>query len=267
MSNNDTPFLKMKGIVKRFGALTAVDNVDLAVDRGEVLALVGENAAGKSTLIKVLTGVYQADQGEIFIEGDKVEINNRKDSQKFGIEAVYQDLALVPQLDVPGNLFLGKEPSKKILGGLFKVIDNKKLEEQTRDILKDNLNMEIENFNDPVINHSGGQQQSIAIGRALASECDLIVMDEPTASLGVEEIDMTFEIVRRLKQNNVAVIFISHNLEHVFEVCDKVLVMRMGERVGYMDIEDATRERLVSLMVHGRYEEEKSEKSVANKTV
>jgi len=258
MGNENTPFLQMKGIVKKFGALTAVDRVDLEVDKGEVLALVGENAAGKSTLIKVLTGIHDQDEGDIFIDGEKVEINKRKDAQNFGIEAVYQDLALVNQLDVPGNLFLGKEPSKKILGGFFEVIDNKKMEEQSKTILKENLNMEIENFNDPVINHSGGQQQSIAIGRALASKCELVVMDEPTASLGVEEIEMTFDIVRNLKKNNVGVIFISHNLEHVFEVCDKVLVMRMGERVAYKDIEDASKEELVKLMVHGTERKEET---------
>ena len=248
MSEN-APLIEMKGIVKRFGALTAVDHVDLKIESGEVMALVGENAAGKSTLIKVLTGIYEMDAGEIFYKGEKVDINCRDDSKQLGIEAVYQNLALVEQLDVPGNLFLGKEPKKKIFGGLITLIDNKKMAEESKKILKEKMGMEIENFNDPITNHSGGQQQSIAIGRAIASDCEVVVMDEPTASLGVEEIERTFEIVKNLQKNNIAVIFISHNLEHVFEVCDSIFVMRMGKRVAYMRKEEADKEEIVKLMV------------------
>lgn len=245
--SNYKPLLEMKSIVKDFGGLRALDNVDLTIDEGEILGLVGENAAGKSTLIKILTGIYSKTAGEIFWEGRKVEINNRADSLKLGIDAIYQNLGLVETLNVPENLFLGKELKKKILG--ITILDNKKMENESRRFIKEIIGLDITNFKDPIINLSGGQRQSVAIARAIYWDAKLVIMDEPTASLGVEEVLKTFEIIRNLKKNNTAVIFICHNLEHVFEVADKIMVLRTGERVGFMDRKEADKQQIVSLMV------------------
>ena len=237
----------MKNIIKDFGGLRALDNVDLSINPGEVLGLVGENAAGKSTLIKILTGVYSKTGGDIIWEGQKVEINNRADSLNLGIDAIYQNLGLVETLNVPENLFLGKELDKKVLG--ISVLDNKKMEQESRRFIKEIIGLDIKNLNDPVINLSGGQRQSVAIGRAIYWDAKMVIMDEPTASLGVEEVFKTFEIIRNLKKNNTAVIFICHNLEHIFEVVDKIMVLRAGKRVGFSDVNEADKQEIVSLMV------------------
>lgn len=245
--NKQAPLLEMKGIVKDFGGLRAVVNVDLVLNSGEVLGLVGENAAGKSTLIKILTGVYTKTAGEIYWEGQKVELKSRADSLKLGIDAIYQNLGLVETLNVPENLFLGKELKKKMLG--ITILDNKKMERESRRFLKETIGLDITNYRDPIINLSGGQRQAVAIARAIYWDANLVIMDEPTASLGVEEVLKTFEIVHNLKRNNTAVIFICHNLEHVFEVADKIMVLRAGKRVGFMDVKNADKQEIVSLMV------------------
>lgn len=245
--NKQTPLLEMKGMVKDFGGLRAVDNADLVLNSGEVIGLVGENAAGKSTLIKILTGVYVKTDGEIYWEGRRVEINSRADSLKLGIGAIYQNLGLVETLNVPENLFLGKELKKKLLG--ITILDNRKMERESQSFIKETIGLNITNYRDPIINLSGGQRQAVAIARAIYWDAKLMVMDEPTASLGVEEVLKAFEIVHNLKKNNTAVIFICHNLEHVFEVADKIMVMRAGKRVGFIDIKDADKQEIVSLMV------------------
>lgn len=245
--NSQVPLLEMKGMVKDFGGLRAVDHVDLVLYRGEVLGLVGENAAGKSTLIKMLTGIYSKTAGEIYWEAKKVEINNRADAMKLGIDAIYQNLGLVETLNVSENLFLGKELRKRVLG--LSILDNKKMEKESVRFIKEIMGLDIENYRNPVINLSGGQRQAVAIARAIYRDAKLVVMDEPTASLGVEEVLKVFEIVRGLKKNNTAVIFICHNLEHVFEVTDKIMVLRRGTREGFMDIKDANKQEIISLMV------------------
>ena len=245
--NNQMPLLEMKGIVKDFGGLRALNNVDLEIYPGQVLGLVGENAAGKSTLIKILTGVYAKSAGEIFWEGRKVEINTRSDSLKLGIDAIYQTLGLVCNLNVPENLFLGQELKRNVLG--LSILNNKKMEQESLRFIKETIGLDIKNYKDPIVNLSGGQRQAVAIARSIYWKAKLVIMDEPTASLGVEEIAKTFEIVHNLKKNNTAVIFICHNLEHIFEVAEKILVLRRGSRVGYMDIKDADKQEIVSLMV------------------
>ncbi len=245
--NKKAPLLEMKSIVKDFGGLRAVDDVSLELDSGEVIGLVGENAAGKSTLIKILTGVYSKTAGEIYWEGHRVEINNRADSLKLGIEAIYQNLGLVEKLNVPENLFLGKELEKKLLG--ITIMDNRKMAQESKRFIKETIGLNITNYRDPIINLSGGQRQAVAIARAIYWDAKLVIMDEPTASLGAEEVRKTFDIVHNLKKNNTAVIFICHNLEHVFEVADKIFVMRAGKKVGFIDIKDAKKQEIVSLMV------------------
>ncbi len=245
--NKQAPLLEMKGIVKDFGGLRAVDNANLVLNSGEVLGLVGENAAGKSTLIKILTGVYAKTAGEIYWEGQRTEINSRADSLKLGIDAIYQNLGLVEMLNVPENLFLGKELKKKLLG--ITILDNRKMERESQRFIKETIGLDITNYKDPIINLSGGQRQAVAIARAIYWDAKLVIMDEPTASLGVEEVLKTFEIVHNLKRNNTAVIFICHNLEHVFEVADKIMVLRAGKGVGFMDVKDADKQEIVSRMV------------------
>ncbi len=245
--NKQAPLLGMKGIVKDFGGLRAVDNVSLVLNSGEVLGLVGENAAGKSTLIKILTGVYDKTAGEIYWEGQRMEINSRSDSLKLGIDAIYQNLGLVETLNVPENLFLGKELEKKLL--FITILDNRKMERESQRFIKETIGLNITNYRDPIINLSGGQRQAVAIARAIYWDAKLVIMDEPTASLGVEEVLKTFEIVHNLKRNNTAVIFICHNLEHVFEVADKIMVLRAGKGVGFMDVKDADKQEIVSRMV------------------
>jgi len=245
--NDKKLLLEMKGIVKDFGGLRAVDNVNLVLYPGEVLGLVGENAAGKTTLIKILTGIYTKTAGEIYWEGQKVEIENRADSLKIGIDAIYQDLGLVDMLNIPENVFLGKEIRKKLLG--LSILDNKKMERESKRFIKEILGLDIKNSRDPISNLSGGQRQAVGIARAIYWNAKLVVMDEPTASLGVEEVLKTFEIIRNLKKNNTAVIFICHNLEHIFEVAEKIMVMQQGKMVGFMDIKDADKQEIVGLMV------------------
>lgn len=245
--NDKKPLLEMRGIVKEFGGLRAVDNVNLVLYPGEILGLVGENAAGKTTLIKILTGIYTKTAGEIYWEGQKVEIKNRADSLKLGIDAIYQDLGIVEMMNVPENVFLGKELKKKLLG--ITILDNRKMERESWRFIKETIGLDITNYRDPIINLSGGQRQAVGIARAIYWNAKLVVMDEPTASLGVEEVFKTFEIMRNLKKNNTTVIFVCHNLEQIFEITEKIMVMRQGKMVGFMDIKDSDKQEIVRLMV------------------
>ena len=248
LDNNNKPLLEMKGITKDFGGLRALSNVDLVLYPGEVLGLVGENAAGKSTLIKILTGVYPKTAGEIFWQGKHVDIRNRHDAMVLGIDAIYQTLALVESLNVYQNLFLGKELRRRFL--FLSVLNNRRMEKESNKFMKDVMGLNIPNFRDPIINLSGGQRQAVAIARSVYWDTKLVVMDEPTASLGVEEINKTFEIVRNLKKNNTAIIFITHNMEHIFEVADKIMVLRRGEVVGYFNkAADTDKHECIKLMV------------------
>lgn len=255
----DEPLVEMKGIGKSFGGLRALDNVSINLYRGEVLALVGDNGAGKSTLIKILTGAYFPDEGEIYIEGDKVAFRDPKDSENRGIVAIYQDLALIPTIDAPGNLFLGRELKKSFLGlGILgiKFLDKKKMCKETRDVLHQELRMEITDLNRPVHVLSGGQQQAVAIGRAVHAQAKILIMDEPTSALGTKGMQELFRLIRSLKEKNVSIIIISHNLEHVCEISDRILVLRQGKIVGERKTCESNRSEIVQLIV-GCEEEEK----------
>ena len=245
------PLIEMKGIVKKFGGLTAVDHVDLELWPGECLAIVGENAAGKSTLIKVLSGVYRADEGRILMNGKEVTIRSRREAKALGIEAVYQELALVDTLDVAANVFLGNELTIPIPGGPFRILNHRKMYREAQDVLKERLGVDVERIKGPVFDLSGGQRQSIAIARAIYQEAKVLIMDEPTASLGVEEATRTFGFIRKIKEAGVAVIFIGHNLEHVFTIADRILVLRGGKRVGVLQRDETTKTEIVGLIVGG----------------
>ena len=243
------PLIEMKGIVKNFGGLRALNHVDLELWPGECLALVGENGAGKSTLIKVLSGVYRADEGHILMNGKEVTIRSRHDAKALGIEAIYQELALVDTLDVTANIFLGNEITIPILGGLIRVLRHRKMYREAQNILKEQLGVDVEGMKGPVFNLSGGQRQALAIARAIYQKAKVLIMDEPIAALGVEATARTFGFIHKIKEAGVAVIFIGHNIEHVFGIADRILVLRNGEHVGMRHRGETTKAEIVGLIV------------------
>lgn len=245
--NEAGAFLAMQGITKYFGGLCAVADVDLHISPGEVLAIVGDNGAGKSTLIKVLTGVFEPDEGQITIDGKPARIANRRESRAHGIEAVYQSLGLVDTLDAPGNVFLGHELWRKVLGVPF--FDNARMARRLRGSSR-RIRIELSNLNEPTIHLSGGQRQAVAIARAIYNtDLRLLVMDEPTAALGPEETRNTLDLIRRLKAQNIALIVISHNLDHVFAIADRVMVMRGGRCIGIRETATSTKQDVLGLIV------------------
>lgn len=245
-----TPLVELRGIKKSFGAVTALRGVSLDVLPGETFALLGDNAAGKSTLMKVLTGVHQPDQGSVLIDGKVTVLHTPSDSRAQGIEMVYQDFALADNLDVRSNVFLGREPRKNLLGPLVRILDRKLMEVETKRVL-DSLDIQIA----PrlkVHRLSGGQRQAVAIGRALAFDARLIIMDEPTASLSVAKVDKLIEVTQRLKELGVAVIIITHRLDEAFAVADRIAVMRRGEVVGMFKAGEVTETQVATLISTGR---------------
>lgn len=244
----DTPLVQMRGISKRFGGVTALQNVDLTAYQGEVLAIVGDNGAGKSTLIKVLTGVYQPTEGEMFLDGDKIEFTSHADAIEAGIDAVYQTLALADHLDPAANMFLGNELTKKVLG--FDMLDNKRMRAETERVLMERLGVKLKSLDAPTESLSGGQRQAVAIARAVYSEgLRVLVMDEPTAALGPQETARTLKLIQALKAQGLAVILISHSLDDVFEVADRVHVQRRGQCVGVVKTADSTTQDVLGMIV------------------
>lgn len=243
------PLVELKDIRKTFGAVTALRGVSLDVLPGETFALLGDNAAGKSTLMKVLTGVYQPDGGSIEFEGKHVDFPTPSASRDRGIEMVYQDFALADNLDVRTNIFLGREPQKNLIGPLVKIIDRKKMETETKRVLE-RLDIPI-NPRLKVKRLSGGQRQAVAIGRALAFDARLIVMDEPTANLSVAKVDKLIEVTQRLKDLGIAVIIITHRLDEAFAVADRFAVMRQGEVVGRYRTGEVNETQVAHLISHG----------------
>src|SRR5215213_7824664 len=241
----EAPILAVSNLTKRFGGVTALEGVGFELRRGEVLALAGDNGAGKSTLIKAISGVHQPDEGSIVYKGEPVTLNNPRHAREIGIETIYQDLALADNLDVGANIFLGREPAAPLLGVLPR-IDRRRMRDAARevDIAEKKLGL-------PVRNLSGGQRQAVAIGRAIFWKAELLIMDEPTAALGVPEQRKVRELIRRLRQQDVAVIFISHNLVDIFAVADRILVLRRGLAAGERRPESSSHDEIVRLMVGG----------------
>ncbi len=243
-----TPLVTMKGISKRFGAVIALSKVDLTLNHGEVLGLVGDNAAGKSTLVKILSGAYQSDSGEIFIEGQLQRFSGPMEARSFGIEMVYQDFALVPELSVMQNIFLGRE----IVGGRFgiKYLDKREMDRQSNRHL-DSLGLRIPPVSSAVRELSGGQQQAVAIARATGFAAKAIIMDEPTANLGAPAIEKVRKTILRLKNNGVSIIIISHRLEDIFAVGDRVMVLKRGKLVGTRLVCDTEQSEVLHMIVAG----------------
>lgn len=248
-----TPVVEMRNIKKNFGAVQALKGVDLTLHQNEVLGLVGDNAAGKSTLMKVLSGAYVPDEGEIYIEGQKVQFSNPMDARRKGIEMVYQDYALSNNLDVVANVFMGREVVRVSLGPLD-IMDFRYMEQETRNLL-DRLKIDVPSVRQKVERLSGGQRQAIAIARATAFDAKVIIMDEPTAALSVAAIEKVLDLVLQLKAQGSSIIMISHRLEDIYQVSDRMIVLRQGRKVSDTPVEgdiQAFRERVVAYMIGAR---------------
>jgi len=241
MANNF--ILEMKNIYKAFGGLHALINVSVELYHGEILGLVGDNAAGKSTLMKILSGVYQADKGQIFFEGNEVSITDPRVSKQLGIEMIYQDLELCPNLDVPANLFLGRE----ILGRYLKSLKSKQMERQALEILR-KFKIDIKNPRVQVSNLSGGQQQAVAVGKAVSFNPKVVIMDEPTANLALVEGEKVLELTNQLKRNGISIVFISHRLDDILKVSDRIYVLKHGQKSGIRETVKTNKDEIVKLM-------------------
>lgn len=242
------PIVSMKNITKRFGGVTALEDVDLEVYSGEVLAIVGDNGAGKSTLIKILTGVYQPTSGSIEMDDQPLIMNSHSDAIERGIDAVYQTLALADHLDPAANMFLGSELTKSFLG--FSYLDNKKMRLETERVLFERFGVKLESMDVATDSLSGGQRQAVAIARAVYhADLRVLVMDEPTAALGPQETARTLKLIEALKEQGLAIILISHSLDDVFAVSDRIQVMRRGRRVGVVHTADSSQQEVLGLII------------------
>lgn len=238
--------LTVEGVSKRFGGTLASNNLSMHIHEGEVLALAGDNGAGKSTLIKMISGVHPPDSGEIRFRDETITNRTPQEIRDLGIETIYQDLALADNLDVGVNIFLGRERMKRVMG--IPVLDRKTMREESRGALK-HLGIELNDLSMPVRYLSGGQRQAIAISRAVYWQAKLIIMDEPTAALGVPEQREVKSLINRLKAQGVAIIFISHNLVDIFDVSDRILVLERGRKAGERLITETDEDEVVSMMM------------------
>lgn len=241
------PILEVRNITKKFGGLTAVDTVNMQVFPGEVVGLLGDNGAGKSTLIKMISGVYQPTEGEILYQGQTVTMHNPMDALRMGIETIYQDLALAENLNVYSNIFLGREKLKKF-AGLINILDHDYMHSEAQKVLK-RLDIHIPSLRNKIGMLSGGQRQAVAISRSIYWDAKLLIMDEPTAALGVAEQKKVLDLVRTLKAQNIPVIIISHQMHDVFSVADRLVIMRRGKKAGERLVKDTNPDEVVGLIV------------------
>lgn len=247
-SSEASQLIEFEGVSKSFGAIQALNDVSFSVERNQVHALMGDNGAGKSTLIKILSGVLQQTSGEIYFDGERADFSDHTDAQSAGIETIYQDLAIAPNRSVSDNIFLGKELlSSNSLFNKLGFVDEKRMRAEATSTLE-RLDIDV----DPTTRAgslSGGQQQSVAIGRALQSDPDLLIMDEPTSALSVGAVERILDLIEQLQSEGITIVLISHNLEEVFDVADRVTVLASGEVVGTRDIEDLDEELLTQMMM------------------
>jgi D-xylose transport system ATP-binding protein len=239
--------LELKGVDKSFGAVHALNGVDFHVDAGQVMALVGDNGAGKSTLIKCVAGIYPIDGGDVLWDGDRVSISGPKDAARLGIEVVYQDLALCDNLDVVQNMFLGRETRST-----FRRLDEAKMERQTTDVLKDLSVTTIRSVRQTVAGLSGGQRQSVAVAKSVLWNSKLVILDEPTAALGVAQTRQVLDLVKRLGEQGLAVVLVSHNMSDVFEVADYITVLRLGQNVAEYKRTETSQREVVEAITAGQ---------------
>ncbi len=245
MTDAGTPLLELRDISKSFGSVQALTDVDFEVRQGEVMALVGDNGAGKSTLVKCVAGTHAADSGQILFDGEEVNIHGPKDAARLGIEVVYQDLALCDNLDVVQNMYLGREANR------WQVLNEPNMEEHTASTLKSLAVTTIKSIRQPVATLSGGQRQSIAVAKAVQWNSKLVILDEPTAALGVAQTEQVLALVRRLGEQGLGVVIISHNLHDVFETANRITVLRLGRNVGIFERDKTTQQEVVAAITAG----------------
>ena len=245
------PLFALRGVKKRFGAVQALRGLDFEVRAGEVLALVGDNGAGKSTLVKSIAGIYQPDEGDYFFDGRQVTITGPHDATSLGIATVYQDLALCDNLDVVSNLFLGREEVVGGAGGVTRTLDETAMEHRSHELL-DQLAVSIPNVRLEVGTLSGGQRQQVAVARSLLGDPKMVLLDEPTAALGVAQTEQVLQLIKRLRERGLAVVVISHNMADVFEVADRIYVMRLGGEAGTFDAHATDRDEIVAAITGSR---------------
>jgi fructose transport system ATP-binding protein len=243
------PILKAQNLVKRYGRVTALDHCNFELMPGEIIAVIGDNGAGKSTLIKAISGAVIPDSGEVFLEGEQVNFNSPVEARERGIETVYQTLAMSPALSIADNMFMGREIRKSgIMGSVFRQLDKQQMQKIARDKLSELGLMTIQNINQAVETLSGGQRQGVAVARAAAFGSKVIILDEPTAALGVKESRRVLELILDVKRRGVPIILISHNMPHVFEVADRIHVHRLGKRLCVIDPKKHSMSDAVALM-------------------
>ncbi len=243
------PLLEVRNLSKNFGPVQALNDLSMMVRAGEVVALAGDNGAGKTTLIKAISGVYQPSSGEILLKGTPVTFSSPQEARDKGIETIYQDLALADNLTIGANIFLGREPMRRAFG-ILPVLDRAKMAEAAKSTMA-LLDFHVSRLDAPVSNFSGGQRQAVAIGRAVYWDAQILIMDEPTAALGVPEQRKVISLIHQLKAQGRGVIFISHNLQDIFAVADRIVVLRRGVQAGERRISDTTHDEVVKMMVGG----------------
>lgn len=244
--NNVTPLVEIKDLSIAFGGIKAVDHASVDLYPGEVVAILGHNGAGKSTLIKILSGAYKRDSGTIMVDGEEADINNPRDAKKYGIETIYQTLAVADNVDAAANLFLGREVLTN-----WGTLDDVAMEAEARKVMG-RLNPNFQRFKDPVSKLSGGQRQSVAIARAILFNARILIMDEPTAALGPQETEQVGQLIHRLKEDGIGIFLISHDIHDVFDLADRVAVMKNGQMVGYAKTEDVTKDEVLGMIILGK---------------
>jgi ABC-type sugar transport system ATPase subunit len=259
----NTTLLEMKGITKHFGGVTALNGVDLTLQQGEVLGLVGDNGAGKSTLMHVLAGVYTPEEGDIVFENHKVKLNNPRKAREIGIGMIYQDLALVGNMSIWENIFLGNEIKKKYFN-LFNLLEKKKMQQLSLELIA-KLKADINSPRTKVRYLSGGQRAAAAIARCLTFTPKLVIMDEPTAALAVKEVNEVLNLILELKSQGISIIIISHRLQDIFAIGDRIMVLRQGQKVGDVKKEDTSSDEIVSLIVGADLADEQRKEIIAGR--
>ncbi|MDZ7824616.1 MAG: ATP-binding cassette domain-containing protein [Ahrensia sp.] len=245
-NNKDVPLVDIQDVSISFGGIKAVDHASIDLYAGEVVALLGHNGAGKSTLIKILSGAYMRDSGKIMVRGEEAKITNPRDSKAYGIETIYQTLALADNVDAAANLFLGRELMSK-----WGTLDDTAMEAEARKVMG-RLNPNFKRFKEPVSKLSGGQRQSVAIARAILFNAQILIMDEPTAALGPQETAQVGELIKQLKKDGIGIFLISHDIEDVFDLADRVAVMKNGQMVGHAKVGDVTKDEVLGMIILGK---------------
>jgi D-xylose transport system ATP-binding protein len=251
-STGTEPLLALHGVSKRFGAVQALSGIDFDVRAGEVVGLVGDNGAGKSTLVKVMSGIYSADEGEYRFEGAMQRVSGPSDATALGVATVYQDLALCDNLDVVANLFVGREEISGGVGGVLRSLDEASMEKQAAELLQ-TLTVRLPSVRQEVGTLSGGQRQSVAIARSLIGEAKVVLLDEPTAALGVAQTEQVLQLIKRLREQGLGVVVISHNLANVFDVVDRIFVMRLGRKAGVYEVGETSQEEIVGAITGAEF--------------